>query len=92
MPAAIDNVVVLDSASSTGSSEATPRIVRVAAAQFAPVEFDLDANVDKVCKLITEAGQKGVQLVAFAECAIPGYPYWIWSVVPLLCAVADTNN
>lgn len=70
--------MVLDSASSSGALESGPRVVRVAAAQFAPVEFDLDANVDKVCKLIAEAGQKGVQLVAFAECAIPGYPYWIW--------------
>lgn len=78
MPAALDNVIALDSASSFGASEAGPRVVRVAAAQFAPVEFDLDANTDKVCNLITEAGQKGVQLVAFAECAIPGYPYWIW--------------
>ncbi|KAF4631072.1 hypothetical protein G7Y89_g7063 [Cudoniella acicularis] len=56
----------------------TGRIVRVAATQLASVDFDLDACVDKACKAIVEASEKGCQLIGFSECFIPGYPFWIW--------------
>ncbi|RDW81264.1 carbon-nitrogen hydrolase family protein [Aspergillus mulundensis] len=57
----------------------TPTQVRVAVTQAEPVWLDLDATVDKTCKLIAEAAAKGAQLVTFPECWIPGYPAWIWS-------------
>lgn len=74
MPATVDTTMIVPQLEQQPQS----RIVRVAAAQIEPVPFDLDANVAKACNLILEAGQKGAQLIAFAECAIPGYPYWIW--------------
>lgn len=54
------------------------KIVRVAAVQAESVDFDLQANVAKVLKYIVEAAEKGASLVAFSECFVPGYPYWIW--------------
>lgn len=53
-------------------------IVKVAIAQFESVDFDLDANIEKACKFIAEAGQAGAKLIAFPEVSIPGYPFWIW--------------
>ncbi|KAL4908876.1 hypothetical protein BDW74DRAFT_165597 [Aspergillus multicolor] len=57
----------------------TPNSVRVAVTQAEPVWLDLDATVQKTCKLIAEAAANGAQLVTFPECWIPGYPAWIWS-------------
>jgi hypothetical protein len=51
--------------------------VRAAAAQLAPVLWDRDATMEKVCRAIREAGANGAQLVAFPETIIPGYPYWL---------------
>lgn len=59
------------------------RMVRVAAAQMAPVWLDRDATVEKVAGRILEAGQNGAQLVAFPETVIPGYPYWALVLDPL---------
>ncbi|KAJ5368358.1 aliphatic nitrilase [Penicillium cataractarum] len=53
--------------------------VRVAVTQTEPVWLNLDATVEKTCKLINEAAENGAQLVTFPECWIPGYPAWIWS-------------
>lgn len=81
MPAAVDATMIVPQI----EQQPKTKIVRVAAAQIEPVPFDLDANVAKVCNLILEAGQKGVQLIGFAECAIPGYPYWIWYMNTPFC-------
>lgn len=54
--------------------------VRVAVTQAEPVWLNLDATVEKTCKLIREAAANGAQLVTFPECWIPGYPAWIWYV------------
>jgi predicted amidohydrolase len=54
--------------------------VRVAVTQAEPVWLDLNATVDKTCKLITEAATNDAQLVTFPECWVPGYPAWIWYV------------
>jgi len=49
------------------------KIVKVAAAQIAPVNMDRDRIVEKVCQVILEAGGNGAQLVVFPETIIPGY-------------------
>ncbi|WP_411345652.1 carbon-nitrogen hydrolase family protein [Paenibacillus sp. WLX1005] len=56
---------------------------RVAAVQASPVMLDLDATVDKTCRLVDEAAAGGAKLIAFPEAFIPGYPWWIW--------MGDTN-
>jgi len=48
--------------------------VKVAVVQAAPVLFDREATVDKVCQLIQEAAGSGAQLVLFPEAFIPAYP------------------
>ncbi|VUC30629.1 unnamed protein product [Clonostachys rosea] len=53
--------------------------IRVAVTQAEPVWLNLDASVDKTCKLITDAAQNDAQIVTFPECWIPGYPAWIWT-------------
>ncbi|EMC92382.1 hypothetical protein BAUCODRAFT_287107 [Baudoinia panamericana UAMH 10762] len=52
--------------------------IRVAVTQAEPVWLDLQATVEKTCKLITEAAEHGARLIAFPECWVPGYPCWIW--------------
>lgn len=55
-----------------------PTSIKVAAVQAAPEFMDLDATVDKTIELIRQAAAEGCQLVAFPECWIPGYPWYIW--------------
>ncbi len=50
----------------------------MAAVQAAPVYLDLDATIDKALSLIESAARSDVQLIAFPETWIPGYPWWIW--------------
>lgn len=49
----------------------------VAAVQMAPVWLDRDRTLAKVVHRIHEAGRDGVQLVAFGEALVPGYPFWL---------------
>ncbi|KAF1730020.1 Arylacetonitrilase [Beauveria bassiana] len=56
-----------------------PSKVTVAVTQAEPVWLNLEATVDKTCKIISEAAKNGAQLVAFPEVWIPGYPAWIWN-------------
>lgn len=56
----------------------TDRNFRAAAVQAAPAYLDLGATVDKTIALINKAAQQGAQLIAFPECWLPGYPWWIW--------------
>jgi len=58
--------------------------LRVCAVQAAPVFLDLDATVDKTIALMEQAQQKDVQLIAFPETWLPGYPWWIWLCAPAL--------
>ena len=53
-----------------------PQVFRAAAVQAAPVFLDLDATVEKTCRLIQEAGERGYRLVVFPETFIPGFPFW----------------
>ncbi|MFE0701281.1 carbon-nitrogen hydrolase family protein [Streptomyces sp. NPDC058872] len=45
----------------------------VAAAQFAPVAGDVDANARTVAGLVREAGNAGARVVVFAELCLTGY-------------------
>jgi cyanide dihydratase len=51
---------------------------RVAAVQASPVLLDLNATVEKTCRLVNEAAANGAKVIAFPEAFIPGYPWWIW--------------
>ncbi|MFC4700654.1 carbon-nitrogen hydrolase family protein [Glaciecola siphonariae] len=52
-------------------------IITVALAQIAPVWLDRAASTQKVMQAISEAADKGAQLVTFGECLLPGYPFWL---------------
>lgn len=54
----------------------TARIVRVAAVQMAPDLESAHGTVDKVCRAIREAGEKGARMVVFPETFVPYYPYF----------------
>lgn len=57
--------------------------VKVAAVQASPVYLDVNASVEKACKLIREAAAQGVKLIGFPESFLPGYPYWCWMDDPI---------
>jgi predicted amidohydrolase len=49
---------------------------KAAAIQAAPVFLNREATVEKACRLILEAANRGAQLIVFPEVFIAGYPYW----------------
>jgi len=51
---------------------------KLAAIQAAPIYFDQAASAKKACSFIQKAGAKGAALVAFGECWLPGYPFFVW--------------
>jgi len=50
--------------------------VKAAAVQAAPVLLDREATAAKACRLISEAGDAGAQIIGFPESYIPAHPYW----------------
>lgn len=51
--------------------------MRVAAAQAHPVWLDAAATADRVVAMIEHAADEQVDLVAFPETFLPGYPFWV---------------
>jgi len=49
----------------------------IALAQIAPVWFDRERTLAKVCENIEKAADAGCGLVAFGEGLAPGYPFWL---------------
>jgi len=62
---------------------------KLAAVQAAPVYFDREASTEKACRLIQDAGEKKVNLAAFGECWLPGYPFHAWGSRAAVKAVAS---
>jgi len=59
----------------------------IATIQASPVFMDLDATIEKACKLIKKAGKKGASLAVFPEAFVPGFPDWIWHIPPIEMAL-----
>jgi nitrilase len=55
----------------------TPRVVRVAAVQASPAFLDRDETLVRLDKWARRAAADGVQVIAFGESWIPGYPAWL---------------
>lgn len=55
---------------------------RIAAVQASSVFLDLDATIDKACRLIEEAAENGAALAVFPEAFVPAYPVWVWFIPP----------
>ena len=51
---------------------------KLATNQAAPIYFDQAASAKKACSFIQKAGEQGAVLVAFGECWLPGYPFFVW--------------
>ncbi|WP_018698117.1 carbon-nitrogen hydrolase family protein [Amorphus coralli] len=58
-------------------------MVKVAAVQAAPVWMDAKGTLDKTIALIEEAGRQDIELLAFGEVWLPGYPFTIWLTPPM---------
>ncbi len=56
-------------------------LIKVAAAQVAPVYLDIVKTVEKAITIIKEAAKNKAKLIVFPEAFVPGYPDWVW-VVP----------
>ncbi|MEU9706258.1 carbon-nitrogen hydrolase family protein [Streptomyces sp. NPDC047981] len=61
----------------------------VAAAQFAPVAGDVEANVRTVAGLIRGAGAEGARVVVLPELALSGYEPTLIGATPSLCLTED---
>jgi nitrilase len=60
-----------------------PKTVRAAAAQLTPDLEMPGGTVSKVLHAITEAGDKGVNLIVFPETFVPWYPYFSFVYPPV---------
>ena len=55
-------------------------LIKVAAAQVAPVFLNKQKTIEKASQGIEEAAKNGAQLVVFPEAFISGYPDWVWLI------------
>lgn len=51
--------------------------MRIGAAQIRPVWLNRRKTADKVIDTIEQAGRLGIELLAFSEAFLSGYPFWI---------------
>lgn len=51
--------------------------LRVGLGQISAVWLDKAATIEKVCGYIADAGRQNVDLIAFGESIVPGYPFWV---------------
>ncbi|MGJ8645765.1 MAG: carbon-nitrogen hydrolase family protein [Marinomonas colpomeniae] len=56
---------------------ANDQYLQVAIAQIAPIWLNREKTTDKILAAISEAANKGAELVTFGETLLPGYPFWI---------------
>ncbi len=56
---------------------AQQRTLRVAAAQTRPVWLDPDATADRMIEWIARAAEARVDVLAFGETFLSGYPFWV---------------
>jgi nitrilase len=61
----------------TQRSKSDLRQVTVAIAQSAPVYLDKGASLSKALGIVQQAAKRDVQLIAFGETWLPGYPAWL---------------
>jgi len=52
-------------------------MLRIGAAQTAPVFLDRRATAERALAWIERAADEGLDLVAFGETFLPGYPFWV---------------
>ena len=60
----------------------SPSSHRVAVVQQPPVLLDRDASLERTLVTIDEAVGRGARLVTFPEAYLPGYPEYIWRLLP----------
>ncbi len=51
--------------------------MKIGFAQLAPVWFDREATLVRVVAALHEAADQGAEVLAFGECLVPGYPFWL---------------
>jgi len=52
-------------------------LLKVGLAQIAPIWLNKVKTLEKIATYITDAAEKGCELVVFGEAVLPGYPFWI---------------
>lgn len=63
----------------------------IAAAQFAPVPGDIEANAARMAALVSDAGERGAGLVVFSELALTHYDLRLIAADPAATAVSEDD-
>jgi nitrilase len=79
---AFDRLLVRPAAFTEKDNQVPNQPFKVAVVQAAPAFLNLEKAVEKTISLMDEAGRQGVQLIAFPETWIPGYPWYVWLGTP----------
>lgn len=59
-------------------------MTKVAAVQASPVWMDAKGTLEKTIALIEDAGRQDIELLAFGEVWLPGYPFSVWLQPPMV--------